>query len=563
MTSANHLLSLPNNTHRHWWRDKSLRQNVLHCAGCCLCVFYLGYDQALLAALQAIPEWNAYFDTPTGTKLGLIASSLYFPGLIASFFGSWVSMRYGRKPTVGIGSALIIIGTIVNALAKNTGVFCGGRVLIGAGGAITKLFAPVLVIAITSTGPESPRFLINKGRNEQALGVLAKYHANGKVDDPLVQAEYGEICAALEAEGEEHKSAWTDLVLTKGNRRRIVMAILMACGTNWTGSGLLGYYLTPILASVGIKDPKQTTSLNGEPYLAPGFLLHLTRRRRPSLSVRVGGLTRATLPSLTKGNRRRIVMAILMACGTNWTGSGLLGYYLTPILASVGIKDPKQTTSLNGGLALWNLLSCELAATQVNRISRRVSFFISGIGMISAIAIVTGMSATFAAGKQSFGIPTVPFIFIFFFFYDIAWMALPFHYCTEIMPFHLRTKGLAIFTAVQTFANGFNQFVNPIAFKAIAWKYYILYIAINAAFLVYFYFFLIDSRGMSLEEITLLFDYPRKQARQRAAEDMHARVQARIEEKTRVESEKDSEKGDIVMVEDVAELGRDSGKSVV
>lgn len=139
MTSANHLLSLPNNTHRHWWRDKSLRQNVLHCAGCCLCVFYLGYDQALLAALQAIPEWNAYFDTPTGTKLGLIASSLYFPGLIASFFGSWVSMRYGRKPTVGIGSALIIIGTIVNALAKNTGVFCGGRVLIGAGGAITKV----------------------------------------------------------------------------------------------------------------------------------------------------------------------------------------------------------------------------------------------------------------------------------------------------------------------------------------------------------------------------------------------------------------------------------------
>lgn len=139
MTGANHLLSLPNNTHRHWWRDKSLRQNVLHCAGCCLCVFYLGYDQALLAALQAIPEWNAYFDTPTGTTLGLIASSLYFPGLIASFFGSWVSMRYGRRPTVGIGSALIIVGTIVNALANNTGVFCGGRVLIGAGGAITKV----------------------------------------------------------------------------------------------------------------------------------------------------------------------------------------------------------------------------------------------------------------------------------------------------------------------------------------------------------------------------------------------------------------------------------------
>jgi hypothetical protein len=248
-------------------------------------------------------------------------------------------------------------------------------------------------------------------------------------------------------------------------------------------------------------------------------------------------------------------MAILMACGTNWTGSGLLGYYLTPILASVGIKDPKQTTSLNGGLALFNLLACELAATQADRISRRTSFFVSGAGMISSIAIVTGMSATFAAGKQAFGIPTVPFIFIFFFFYDIAWMALPFHYCTEIMPFHLRTKGLAIFTAVQTFANGFNQFVNPIAFKAIAWRFYIVYIAINACYAVYFYFFLIDSRGMSLESTTLLFDYPRREARKRAEEDMQIRVAARAEARAAA-ADMEKEKGEIDMVENVAALDK-------
>lgn len=346
-----------------------------------------------------------------------------------------------------------------------------------------QLLAPALVIAITLTAPESPRFLINKGRNDQALRVLAKYHANGKMDDPLVQAEYTEICTALEAEGGEHKSSWTDLLRTKGNRRRITMAVLMACGTNWTGSGLLGYYLTPILASVGI-------------------------------------------------------------------------------------KDPKQTTSLNGGLALWNLLACQLAATQVERISRRVSFFVSSIGMIASIAIVTGMSAAFAGGKQSFGIPTVPFIFIFFFFYDIAWMALPFHYCTEIMPFHLRTKGLAIFTAVQTFANGFNQFVNPIAFKAITWRLYILYIAINAAFLAYFFCYLIDSRAMSLEEITLLFDYPRKEARQRAAEDMRNRVATRNAAKAAAGLDEkagylEEEKGDVLMVEDVVELDRTNTKPAV
>jgi MFS family permease len=119
--------------------------NILHCAGCCFCVFYLGYDQALLAALQALPHWNKYFGNPKGTELGLIASALYFPGIISAFFGSWMSMRYGRKPTIWVGSALIIVGAVVNALAKNVGQFCGGRVLLGAGGAIAKVSAPALL----------------------------------------------------------------------------------------------------------------------------------------------------------------------------------------------------------------------------------------------------------------------------------------------------------------------------------------------------------------------------------------------------------------------------------
>lgn len=35
--------------------------------------------------------------------------------------------------------------------------------------------------------PESPRFLVSKGKYEDAIKVLAKFHANGKEDDELVQ----------------------------------------------------------------------------------------------------------------------------------------------------------------------------------------------------------------------------------------------------------------------------------------------------------------------------------------------------------------------------------------
>jgi hypothetical protein len=55
-------------------------------------------------------------------------------------------------------------------------------------------------------------------------------------------------------------------------------------------------------------------------------------------------------------------------------------------------------------------------------------------------------------------------------FYSIAWTPLPIMYTTEILPFELRTKGLAIFTAVGTASNAFNQFVNPVALKALQWR---------------------------------------------------------------------------------------------
>ncbi|EIW72502.1 hypothetical protein TREMEDRAFT_24787, partial [Tremella mesenterica DSM 1558] len=489
------------NTNPKWWKDRGLRLNVLYwCVTFVTWNTLLGYS--LLTGLQAVPSWGVYFNHPSGNMLGLITASIFLPAIIFCFVGGYLGNLIGRRPTILIGNVFMVAGALLNALAKNRGQFSGGRVLIGIGGSMIKVVAPALnqelahprlrpvlgamyygfyytgstmsswlcvaglyidrggewgwrfpclfqivgpivIASITLASPESPRYYIKKGNPERALQVLARLHANGDMDDELIHYEVREIRTAIDAENEGANTSYKD------------------------------FFRTP-------------------------------------------------------GNRRRLICAITLGLGTNWVGNGLVSYYLSPVLKSVGIKSPLQITCINAGLAMWNLVLAWGGAWAVERFGRRPLFFISTWGMFFSYAVVMGLSAGFAQTASSrMGTAVIPFLFFFYGFYDIAWTPLPYHYTTEIMPYGLRTKGLAIFTMFNQLGNAFNQFANPVALKAIAWKYYAVYLALLIVFFVLEYLFFPETKGLSLEEITQVFDYGVK-GRKAAIEDVKAHI---VEEK--------------------------------
>jgi hypothetical protein len=99
------------------------------------------------------------------------------------------------------------------------------------------------------------------GKQEKALSVLSKYHANGETDDPLVQWELHEIESALLQEASA-RSSYLDFFRTPGNLRRLAVILTISVGTNWVGNSLISYYLAPILRSVGITSALKITSIN-------------------------------------------------------------------------------------------------------------------------------------------------------------------------------------------------------------------------------------------------------------------------------------------------------------
>ncbi|ETS78620.1 hypothetical protein PFICI_10682 [Pestalotiopsis fici W106-1] len=460
--------NVPNNTKDHWIKDAGLRKNVFYCIGLCGTLFFNGYDGSLFNGLQTIDAWQTFFDHPTGNTLGLMNSAALFPGLISPYIAEQIATRWGRRWAVWIGVWINIAGVLINSASLNLGMYIAGRAVMGVGISMgltiaptllqeiahpryrapigtfytsiyyiaaiisaavclatrninsdaswripcyLQLVGPVVTFAMTCTVPESPR----------ALEILAKYHANGDRDDPLVRLEYTEIIEGLETERVQSRVAYKDYLRAE--------------------------------------------------------------------------------------NRRRLFLIVVIAIGTNWVGNGIVSYYLSPILSQIGVTSTLQQSALNLGLQIWNFIISTTAGLNCDRIGRRPLWLTSVIGMLFSFVVVMGLSGAYDSyGVPSIGLAVIPFLFVFFGFYDVAWTPLANMYSVEILPFSLRAKGQAIYNIVQGCANAFNQWVNPIVLDAIQWRYYAVYIAILSVYVVIIYFYFPETKNLTIEEITKAID---------------------------------------------------------
>lgn len=110
---------------------------------------------------------------------------------------------------------------------------------------------------------ESPRWLVAKDRIESAHALITKYHAAGNPEDPIVALEIAEIREALRLETEAAKTtSYLTFFKTAGNRHRFFIILAVGFFSQWSGNGLISYYLTLILDSIGYESEATQTLIN-------------------------------------------------------------------------------------------------------------------------------------------------------------------------------------------------------------------------------------------------------------------------------------------------------------
>ncbi|KAL0950346.1 hypothetical protein HGRIS_010314 [Hohenbuehelia grisea] len=303
-----------------WYQKPNLRSLYLLLIPTCIGVeMTSGFDSSMMNGLQAVDSWDEFYHSPRSTLLGLM-SAMYSLGAIAALpIVPWIADHLGRRNAIVFGSVLMIIGAVIQTASQNFVMFIMARFVLGLGipfaiiaassligelshpkeraimgslfnscyfvGSIVaagvtlgtfampsnwgwripsllQVIPSVLQITFIFFLPESPRWLISKGRNEEARAILVKYHAEGDVNSEFVKAEYAQIEKTIELEMEQAKHSWRELIGSSGMRKRLLVGSFVGLATQWSGNGLTSYFLARILDNVGIHDNHTKNLIN-------------------------------------------------------------------------------------------------------------------------------------------------------------------------------------------------------------------------------------------------------------------------------------------------------------
>uniref|UniRef100_A0A7N0VAC2 Major facilitator superfamily (MFS) profile domain-containing protein n=1 Tax=Kalanchoe fedtschenkoi TaxID=63787 RepID=A0A7N0VAC2_KALFE len=437
-----------------------------------------GYDIGATSCATITIESSEYSGTSwydlSAIDVGLITSGSLYGALIGSVIAFNVADFLGRRRELIVASSLYLIGALVTALAPNFAILVVGRFIFGFGIGLAMHAAPMY---IAETAPCQIRGrLVSLKEFFIVLGMVAGYG----IGSLLVEVVSG----------------WRYMYGAS-----MPVAVIMGIGMWWLPASPRWLLLCAIQGKGNAEELKQTAicclcQLRGNAIgdSAPGkineILIELSQ---------VGEEKPVTFQEIFHG---KCLKALSIGGGLvlfqQITGQPSVLYYAASILQSAGFSAASDATRVSILLGVLKLIMTGVAVLIVDRLGRRPLL----LGGVSGITISLFLLGSYYLFLDNAPAVAVVALLLYVGCYQVSFGPIGWLMISEIFPLRLRGRGLGIAVLINFAANALVTFAfSPL--KALLGAGILFYIfgAIAVLSLVFIFFVVPETKGLSLEEI--------------------------------------------------------------
>ena len=177
------------------------------------------------------------------------------------------------------------------------------------------------------------------------------------------------------------------------------------------------------------------------------------------------------------------------------------------MVKTAGITNSSTALLLNAINPIFSLIAAIYGATLLDKLGRRTMLIAGLIGALGAYIMLTAFTAS-APSNPNLAYGTIASIYLFGIFFSWGWTPLQTLYAVECLENRTRAKGSGANFLFLNVAMIVNTYGISVGIAKIGWKLYLVYIVWICVELVVVYFFFVETKGKTLEELSEVFEAP-------------------------------------------------------
>ncbi|TLD33099.1 hypothetical protein PspLS_00090 [Pyricularia sp. CBS 133598] len=470
--------------------------------------FEYGYQQGILSQSLAMHRFKENFpsvvSSPTAT--GWLTSILQLGGILGSLSAGILSEVISRKYTMFTACCWVILGSYlyIGATAGKPDLLYAGRFFTGIGVGLFSGVGPLYNAEISA--PETRGFTVSFYQFATIFGIFLSfwigYGSNYIGGHDVTQSDM----------------AWRLPSIIQG-----IPAILLAVGIwfmpfspRWLVKKGRYEEARKTLAWIRKKDLDdplvevelleiRAEQLFEERAFARALPQYANKEDRNPWVHEIVGYIQCFK---TWDNVKRVATAWLVMFFQQWSGIDAIIYYATNVFMSFGFTEGTIALLATGVTGVVFLVSTIPAMLLIDKLGRKPMLYTGSIIMFLTMVTVGIVVAKFQhdwPNNPAAGWASVILIWIYIGAFGYGWGPASWVVISEIFPLSIRARGASIGASSNWLNNFAIAFFVPPMFQSLAWGTYIFFAGFLAAGIAWIYFYLPETKDVSLEEMDRVF----------------------------------------------------------